>query len=197
MLRVKICGITNLEDALMAVELGADALGFIFADSPRRIDKGKAREIISKLPPFITTVGVFVNERKEVVEEIANECGLDALQFHGEETPDYCRHFKRKVIKAFKIRTKEDLEGLRYYDVSAYLLDSPVRGTPFDWDLLIGFHSDKPVILAGGLNPDNVSSALSKFVPYAVDVSSGVEEYPGKKDREKMIKFMEVIKKWR
>jgi len=196
-LRVKICGITNLEDALMAVELGADALGFIFADSPRRIDKGKAREIISKLPPFITTVGVFVNEKREVVEEIANECGLDALQFHGEETPDYCRQFKRKVIKAFKIRTKKDLEELRYYDVSAYLLDSPVRGTPFDWDLLIGFYSDKPVILAGGLNPDNVSSALSKFVPYAVDVSSGVEEYPGKKDREKMIKFMEVIKKWR
>jgi phosphoribosylanthranilate isomerase len=197
MLRVKICGITNLEDALMAVELGADALGFIFADSPRRIDKEKAREIISKLPPFITTIGVFVNERREVVEEIANECGLDALQFHGEETPDYCRQFKRKVIKAFKIRTKEDLEGLRYYDVSAYLLDSPVRGIPFDWDLLTGFHSDKPVILAGGLNPDNVSSALSKFVPYAVDVSSGVEEYPGKKDREKIEKFMEVIKKWR
>lgn len=196
-MRVKICGITNLEDALMAVELGADALGFIFADSPRRIDKEKAREIISKLPPFITTIGVFVNERREVVEEIANECGLDALQFHGEETPDYCRQFKRKVIKAFKIRTKEDLEGLRYYDVSAYLLDSPVRGIPFDWDLLTGFHSDKPVILAGGLNPDNVSSALSKFVPYAVDVSSGVEEYPGKKDREKIEKFMEVIKKWR
>jgi phosphoribosylanthranilate isomerase len=197
MLRVKICGITNLEDALMAVELGADALGFIFADSPRRIDCEKAREIISKLPPFITTVGVFVNERREVVEEIANECGLDALQFHGEETPDYCRQFKRKVIKAFKIRTKEDLEGLRHYDVSSHLLDSPVRGTPFDWDLLIGFRSDKPIILAGGLNPDNMSFALSKFVPYGVDVSSGVEEYPGKKDREKLKKFMEVIKKWR
>jgi len=197
MLRVKVCGITNLEDALVAVELGADALGFIFADSPRRIDCEKAREIISKLPPFITTVGVFVNERREVVEEIANECGLDALQFHGEETPDYCKQFRKKVIKAFKIRIKEDLEGLRHYDVSAHLLDSPVRGTPFDWDLLIGLSERKPIILAGGLNPDNISFALSKFLPYAVDVSSGVEEYPGKKDREKLKKFMEVIKKWR
>ncbi|MBC7329560.1 phosphoribosylanthranilate isomerase [bacterium] len=197
MLRVKICGITNLEDALMAVELGADALGFIFADSPRRIDREKARKIISKLPPFITAVGVFVNERRELVEEIANECGLDALQFHGEETPDYCSQFRKKVIKAFKIRTKDDLERLRYYDVSAYLLDSSVRGTSFNWDLLIGFRSEKPIILAGGLNPDNISSALSKFLPYGIDVSSGVEEYPGKKDREKLKKFMEVIKKWR
>lgn len=181
----------------MAVELGADALGFIFADSPRRIDREKARKIISKLPPFITAVGVFVNERRELVEEIANECGLDALQFHGEETPDYCSQFRKKVIKAFKIRTKDDLERLRYYDVSAYLLDSSVRGTSFNWDLLIGFRSEKPIILAGGLNPDNISSALSKFLPYGIDVSSGVEEYPGKKDREKLKKFMEVIKKWR
>ncbi|MGB9797703.1 MAG: phosphoribosylanthranilate isomerase [bacterium] len=197
MLRVKICGITNLEDAILAVNLGADALGFIFAPSPRRIEVEKAREIINSLPPFVTTVGVFVNEDARKVKEIADICKLDALQFHGEESPDYCEQFEKKVIKAFKVQSGKELERLKDYNVSAYLLDSPHKGKPFAWELLKGLHFEKPIILAGGLNADNLNEALNIFIPYAVDVSSGVEAYPGKKDERKLRRFMEVIKKWR
>lgn len=197
MLRVKICGITNLEDAMLSIELGADALGFIFAPSPRGIEPGQAREIIKRLPPFVITVGVFLNENPEKVEEISRFCHLEALQFHGEESPAYCRRFSGKIIKAFKIQDKDDLERLKGYEVSAFLLDSAQRGKPFDWNLLRNFQCDTPIILAGGLNPDNLELALSMFCPYAVDVSSGVEAYPGKKDRNKLRRFMEVINKWR
>lgn len=197
MLRVKICGITNLEDALLSIELGADALGFIFAPSPRQIKPERAREIILRLPPFITTVGVFVDEDPRKVEDIADFCCLDALQFHGEESPEYCEIFRRKVIKAFKIRERKDLEKLNGYNVSAFLLDSAIKGQPFDWNLLRGLQCDKPIILAGGLNPENLESALNLIRPYAVDVSSGVEAYPGKKDEAKLRRFMEVIRKWR
>ncbi len=197
MLRVKICGITNLKDAMLSVELGADALGFIFAPSPRRIEPLMAREIIKRLPPFITTVGVFANEDIQKVKEISSLCGICVLQFHGDEPPQYCKLFSGKVIKAFKIEDKGDLEKLKEYEASAFLLDSPKRGQPFDWNLLRDFRCDTPVILAGGLNPYNLELVLSIFRPYAVDVSSGVEAYPGKKDETKLRRFMEVIRKWR
>lgn len=197
MLRVKICGITNLEDALLSVELGADALGFVFAPSPRRIEPKKAREIIRMLPPFLTTVGVFVNEDVSKVEEIAKLCALDALQFHGEESPEYCENFSRKVIKAFKIKDRKDLEEVKRYNVSAFLLDSAVKGQPFNWDILKGFQFPRPIILAGGLTPENLENALNIVRPYAVDVSSGVEACQGKKDESKLRRFMEVIRKWK
>lgn len=197
MLKVKICGITNLEDALLAIELGADALGFIFAPSPRRVEVEKAKEIISNLPPFVISVGVFVDEEIAKVQEISHFCQLDAVQFHGDESPEYCRAFSGKVIKAFRISCKDDLKKTEKYEVSAFLLDSPQRGKPFDWTLLRDFSPTKPVILAGGLNADNIEHALEVFRPYAVDVSSGVEAYPGKKDKTKLANFMEVIHKWR
>jgi len=197
MLRVKICGITNLEDAMLSAKLGADALGFIFAPSPRRIEPVGAREIIRKLPPFLTTVGVFLNDDPKKVEEISHFCGLDALQFHGEESPGYCKGFSQKIIKAFKVQGKKDLERLKDYEASAFLLDSVQKGQPFDWNLLRNFPCDTPIILAGGLTPTNLELSLSIFYPYAVDVSSGVEAYPGKKDKNKLVKFMEVINKWK
>lgn len=197
MLKVKICGITNLQDALLAVKLGADALGFIFAPSPRRVDAEVAKRIISALPPFVFSVGVFVNEEPSKVREIADYCGLDALQFHGEESPDYCAMFKQRVIKAIKVRDERDIEDAKEYKVSAILFDSPWRGKPFDWRLLKDFKSEIPFILAGGLNPQNISSALEVVHPYGVDASSGLEKHPGKKDEEKLRKFMEVINSWR
>lgn len=197
MLKIKICGITNLEDALLCAELGVDAIGFVFAPSPRKIEPNKAREIIKRLPPFLTKVGVFVNENVNKVKEIVEFCGLDVLQFHGDETPQYCEVFTQKVIKAFRIKGAEDLNSIKKYNVSAFLFDSAVKGQPFNWSLLRNFHCETPVILAGGLNPENLELALSVFHPYGVDVSSGVEAFPGKKDEKKLRKFIEVIRKWK
>jgi phosphoribosylanthranilate isomerase len=200
MTRIKVCGITNLEDASQAVELGVDALGFIFAPSPRRIEEKKAKEICDKTPPFISKVGVFVNEDKEVVLRILKDSGLDTVQFHGEEPPEYCREFKAegvKIIKTFRVKDRESLKNLPYYEVDAYLLDTHLKGVKggtgktFNWDLALEAKKlGKPTILSGGLNPDNVRSAIEKVRPYAVDVASGVEKEPGRKDYEKMRKFV-------
>jgi phosphoribosylanthranilate isomerase len=200
MTRIKICGITNLEDASRAVELGVDALGFIFAQSPRRIDEKKAKEICFSIPPFISKVGVFVNEDKEVVLRILKGSGLNTVQFHGEESPEYCQEFKIggvKIIKTLRIKDRESPKNLSYYEVDAYLLDTYVKGITggtgktFNWDLALEAKKlGKPIILSGGLNPDNVAEAVKKVRPYAVDVSSGIEKEPGKKDYEKMKKFV-------
>ena len=201
MTRVKICGITNLEDALAAAEFGADALGFVFAESPRRIDPERAAEIVRSLPPFITSVGLFVNESPDVVGNIVKECRLDALQFHGNESPGYCRQFMIKRIKAFRIGDENGLRVIPHYRVDAYLLDTYVEGVPggtgkcFDWDLALrakGF--GKPVILAGGLTPHNVAEAVRKVDPYGVDVSTGIEVKPGKKDHKKMKRIIEIVR---
>ncbi len=203
MTRIKICGITNLEDAISAVDLGGDPLGFIFTKSPRQISPGKAKNIIKKLPPFINVVGVFVNFPMKTVEKIAETCKIDTLQFHGNETPDYCAKFREthKVIKAFRIKDKESLKLLNKYDVDGYLLDTYIKGTAggtgkvFDWDLAKeAKRFAEPIILSGGINPGNVKDAIRKVKPYAVDVSSGVERSPGKKDIRLMKEFINAVR---
>jgi len=201
MTKVKICGITNIDDAMAALEFGADAIGFNFVpDTPRYIAPEKASEIIEKLPPFVTVVGLFVNESETHIKQIADGCKLDALQLHGQESPDFCLRFNRKVIKAFRIKDKESLTSLPEYTVSAYLLDTYVKGArggtgvTFDWQLASEAKQYGPVILAGGLNPENVARAILQVCPYGVDVSSGIEAEPGKKDHRKLKDFIEAAK---
>lgn len=201
MTKVKICGITNLDDALAAVEFGADAIGFGFVpNTPRYIESAKAAEIIARLPPFVTTVGLFVNDSQEHIKQIANQCKLNVLQLHGQESPDFCLQFNRKVIKAFRVKDQESLTVLPKYTVSAYLLDTYVKGTmggtgvTFDWRLALDAKKYGPVILAGGLNPENVAKAIQQVRPYGVDVSSGVEAEPGKKDHGKIKDFIAAAK---
>lgn len=203
MTKVKICGITNLDDALKAVELGADALGFVFySKSERYIDPQEASEIVSKVPPFVTKVGVFVNEDSDTVRSIKNQTEIDLLQIHGDETPEYCHRLGERMIKAFRIKDSESFKEIANYNTDLVLLDafsdSEYGGTGdvFHWQLLNKAQlKDKYVILSGGLDNENVSEAIRIVKPYAVDVSSGVEEYPGKKDPGKLKKFIEAVKR--
>jgi len=196
--RIKICGITNEEDGLAAAKFGADALGFVFAPSPRRISVERAREIIKLLPPLVQTVGVFVNEEPEKVLSTAAACGLDILQFHGDEPAAYCGSLDLRVIKAVRLQGRDGLENLSKYVnvVDALLLDTYVpnklggTGITFDWKLAAEARRYGRIILAGGLNPGNVAAAISMVKPYAVDASSGLEQSPGAKDHEKMAKFI-------
>lgn len=197
MVKVKICGITNIEDALAAVDYGADVLGFIFFDkSPRYIAPEKAKEIISSLPPFVTTAGVFVNEGPARIKEIMGTSGLNILQLHGEETPDACEVWHR-VIKAFRVRDFTDLKPFESYRVSAFLLDTYTpesfggTGQTFNWDIAVEAKRFGRIVLSGGLNPDNVEKAIRWVNPYAVDVCSGIEKGKGKKDLGKMRAFIE------
>ena len=201
MVRVKICGITNAEDALAAVESGADALGFVFWErSPRFVEPRRAGEIIRGLPPFVTTVGVFVDEALERVNGITASAGLDAAQLHGSETPEYCSRVAARVIKSFRIKGEDDIRPMGEYRVSAFLLDTFREGAPggtgmtFDWDIALRAKEFGIVILSGGLNPDNVREAVKRVSPWAVDVSSGVEERPGKKDPKKLRDFIKNAK---
>ena len=202
MTRVKICGITNLEDALTAVEAGADALGFVFyAASPRHIFPEQATRIISQLPPFVQTVGLFVNEEATAVNEVAALCRLDLVQLHGDESADYCQQISRRVLKAFRVRSLTCLDPIKDYRVAGYLLDtfSPSfyggTGTSFNWEIATeAVKRHQRIILAGGLTPDNVAEAIRQVGPYGVDVSSGVEAGPGKKDREKVREFIRNAK---
>lgn len=201
MVRIKICGITNIEDALVAVEAGADALGFVFfKQSPRNISPEQAAAIIRCLPPFVQTVGLFVNEQLAVVNSIADQCGLDVVQLHGEETPEFCCAVNRRVIKAFRVKDQSSLDQIRNYDVAACLLDawSPSAhggtGITFNWEIAAAAAASKCVILAGGLTPDNVAEAVKAVRPYAVDVSSGVESAPGRKDSAKVLRFIRAVK---
>jgi len=189
MTKVKICGITNLEDALFAAEAGADALGFVFyAKSPRCIAPDRAREIILRLPPFVTKVGVFVNEELDRVTELMAHCSLDYAQLHGDEPPEQVAALALRVIKAVQVRSAADIERLAQYQAVAYLLDTyhPTKpggtGETWDWELAAAAKQYGPVILAGGLIPENVGEAIERVHPYAVDVSSGVEAAPGIKD---------------
>jgi len=203
MVRVKICGITNLEDALLAAEMGADALGFIFyPPSPRSIEPDSARGIIDQLPPFVTTVGVFVDENATTVKELAAAVGLDWLQLHGQESPEYCRSLGLRVIKAFRIQDEASLAPLAAYRdaAQAFLLDAcrPGRmggtGETFDWRLAREALKYGPIILAGGLTPENVGQAIKMAAPQAVDVASGVETAPGKKDPIKLRAFFAAVR---
>lgn len=199
MVRVKICGITCKEDAEAAVRCGADAIGFVFADSPRKVTPVVVKDIISSLPPFIALVGVFVNEDEKEVRRIAKFCGLSTLQFHGDETPSYCSKFP-KAIKAFRIKDRGDIKKVREYNACAWLLDtyqegkSGGTGKTFDWSIASELAKEGRVILSGGLTPENVTEAIRVVSPYAVDVSSGVEEYPGKKDHKKIEEFIRNAK---
>ena len=201
MVRVKICGITNIDDALAAVAAGADALGFVFYEqSPRYIPPPRAAAIIAKLPPFVQTVGLFVDAEPDQVNWTANFCGLDLIQLHGDEPPDYYVDIERRVLKAFRIRDAASLEQLGRYTVAGYLLDAWVPGVPggtgqtFNWDLAKEAGKYGPIILAGGLTPDNVRQAVDTVRPYAVDVSSGVESAPGKKDPDRVREFIRQAK---
>ena len=201
MVRVKICGITSKKDAFAAVGYGADALGFVFfPGSPRCISPRDARAIIAELPPFVTTVGLFVNEDCTRITETVEFCGLDATQLHGDEAPEGCFFPPHRVIKALRVRDKSSLVPMDHYKVSAFLLDSYVQGTyggtghTFNWELAAEASSRYPVILAGGLTPENVAEAVATVRPYAVDVSSGVELSPGCKDPEKVAAFIRNAK---
>ncbi|MEI7905240.1 MAG: phosphoribosylanthranilate isomerase [Candidatus Firestonebacteria bacterium] len=203
MTKVKICGITNLEDALAAVEYGADALGFVFAKSLRQISPVQARKIISKLPPFIGKIGVFVNEAPSRVVTIAKDCGLTAVQLHGEELPEFIGTIKPlTIIKTIRVKNKKDISILvAYPEVEAFLLDTFVAGKSggtgkvFDWELaLLAKKLKKPIILSGGLSALNVQKAIKIVSPYSVDVSSGVESKPGKKDHKKLRAFIKNAK---
>ena len=200
--RVKICGITNLDDAMAAVDFGADALGFVFfKESPRYISCRNAASIIKRLPSFITTVGLFVNEDQEQIENIVAISGIDVIQLHGEEPPERCIFMKR-VIKAVRVETLESLDPLIVYRemVSAFLLDTFTpglfggTGKIFNWDIAVEAKQLGRIILAGGLTPDNVSDAVARVKPYGVDVSSGVEIEKGKKDHKKIQLFIERAK---
>ena len=200
--RIKICGITNEEDALVAAQLGADALGFIFAPSPRQILAERAREIIDILPPMVQTVGVFVDEDPEKVANTAAHCRLDLLQLHGSESPGYCSRFDRRVIKAMRMRSQQDLLGLSEYSdiVNGLLLDTYVSnhcggtGIAFDWNLALQAKKYGRIILAGGLSPENVAAPVDMVRPYAVDASSCLEQSPGVKDHGKIARFIERVR---
>ncbi len=200
--KVKICGITRAADAQAAAAAGADLLGFNFwTQSPRCLTPAAASDIIRALPPFVVKVGVFVDAEPETVLEAVRVCGLDLLQFHGDETPDYCLQFNLMSMKAFRIRDAESLAALPAYHTDAWLLDAFVAGQPggtgatFNWDLAVEARKlGRPVFLAGGLTPENVATAVRRVQPYGVDVSSGVESAPGVKDYQKVRDFIAAAK---
>jgi len=199
---VKICGITRISDAQLAVRWGVNALGFIFAESPRRITPEKARDITRKIPPFVKTVGVFVNEKPPKIKKIVDFCGLDLVQLHGNETVSDCSQLGSRVIKAFRVQGEDTLNEIANYKnhVRAILLDTYQRGikggtgSTFDWGLAIkAKKSGIPMMLSGGLRPENILEALEKVAPSAIDVSSGIEKHPGIKDHDRMGMFMERV----
>lgn len=201
MKKIKVCGITNLDDAFLALDLGADALGFIFYRySKRHISPEDALRIISKLPPFVKTVGVFVNQSIEELKYMRRKVGFDLFQLHGEEDANYCRELGDFVIKAIRVGDRIDREAADSYPAKALLFDtysaSDFGGTgrSFNWGLLRGVSFSKSVILSGGLTPDNVAEAIDIVNPYGVDVSSGVEDYPGKKNPVKLKAFIQAVR---
>lgn len=198
--RVKICGITRMDDALEAVRLGADALGFIFWPHSKRCCKPEAaREIIAQLPPFVTCVGVFVNQPKAEIRRTAKLAGLHAIQLSGNEPPRFCEGFALPIIKAIQVESAQSLDALSTYRASAFLLDTPTAGfggsgRTFDWRLVRRTGKQWRIILAGGLNPQNVRAAIREVRPYGVDVASGVESAPGIKDAQKLKRFIQAAK---
>ncbi|MFH1867815.1 MAG: phosphoribosylanthranilate isomerase [Candidatus Omnitrophota bacterium] len=202
--KVKICGITNLGDAIVTEIAGVDIMGFVFAESARRIDVEAARAIIDKVSLSVKITALFVNEEKRIVDEIINKLGrVDLLQFHGDETPEYCEGFRGvKIIKAFRIKDESSLTAIKNFKNLDYILldahkDERYGGTgeSFDWDIALKAKDyGIPIFLSGGLNPENVKEAILKVDPFAVDVSSGVEKEPGKKDQELVRRFISEVK---
>lgn len=201
MVRVKICGISDVGSALVAADAGADAIGLVFAPSRRRVTVEQAREIASVLPPFVTKVGLFVDEDRERIEEIVGACGLDAVQLHGREPPEFCAALRVPVLKAIRVKDATSLQAMSTYRVAAFLLDSyhpetaGGTGRSFDWTLAAQVSRSARVILSGGLTPENVQEALDQVRPFAVDVSSGVER-DGRKDHAKIREFILRVREW-
>ena len=198
--RVKICGITNLNDALSAIRLGADAIGLVFyQSSPRYIEPATAARLVAALPPFVSRVGLFVNCANQDIQSIIKQVELDILQFHGDENPQQCNIYGKPYIKAIRVRRDTNLKAISvaYHDASALLLDSHVEGLlggtgkVFDWDRVPNLQ--RPIILAGGLTAENVAMAIEQVHPYAVDVSSGVEKSKGIKDSKKISAFIREV----
>ncbi|MBI2066665.1 MAG: phosphoribosylanthranilate isomerase [Deltaproteobacteria bacterium] len=201
MVKVKICGITNLDDALDAVEFGADALGFNFwPDSPRFIQPGQAKKMMEDLPPSVWRVGVFVNEAYEKVRDIAVDLALDYVQFHGDELPSYCDQFATPHWKGFRLRSEADLELMKKYHCDYFLVDSCIEkmyggtGVTGNWELARKAKEFGKIFLAGGLTPENVQTAIRVVRPAGVDVATGVEETPGRKNRFKLEEFITKAK---
>lgn len=200
--KVKICGITSVADGLIAAAAGADMIGLMFYDqSPRHITLAQAAEISRALPPFVQRVGVFVNpDEAQVIEAIA-VCSLNLLQFHGDETSEFCTQFGLMSVKAVRVRDAESLKPLEHFQTDAFLLDAHSKsglggtGEKFNWDLAVEAQKfGKPIFLAGGLTPENVAAAVRQVQPFAVDVSSGVESAPGKKDAAKVRAFIAAVR---
>lgn len=200
--KVKICGITSVADGLAAAEAGADMIGLMFAEhSPRLISLSTAAEISRAVSPFIVKVAVFVNPSEDLVLRAIGECGVTLLQFHGDETPDFCTQFGTMSMKAFRIRDENSLVALPNYPTDAYLLDAYSAaarggtGEKFNWDLAVAAQRfGKPIFLAGGLTPENVAAAVRQVNPFGVDVSSGVESAPGRKDHAKVRAFIQAVR---
>ncbi|MFK8069198.1 MAG: phosphoribosylanthranilate isomerase [Gammaproteobacteria bacterium] len=199
--RVKFCGITRVEDALHAAAIGVDAIGLVFyAKSPRAVSIKQAKLIVDNLPPFITKVGLFVNSDRAEIDQISTEVGLNVLQFHGDESPEDCEQYDRPFIKAVRVQAETDLQQLsqQFQNAQGLLLDAYDKtmyggtGKSFDWSI-IPEDLSLPIILAGGLSPDNVSTAIKNVKPYAVDVSGGIEQSKGIKDTKKMNVFMNGV----
>ena len=199
--KVKVCGMTNLKDTLVAVEEGADAVGFIFyKKSPRSVTMKLVREIVLELPPFVDTVGVFVDETAEQINKIADYCNLDMVQLHGDESPTFCKRMRRRVIKAFRVKDMQSVKKLTNFQVSGFILDTFSEslhggtGKVFDWNLVLPAKKFGPIIMAGGLSPNNVRQAIQRVRPYGVDVCSGVESQPGIKDHKQIRDFLKNAK---
>lgn len=201
-MRVKFCGITNQEDALRAADLGVDALGFIFSQrSPRQIRPELAARVIEHLPPFIVPVGVFIDPDEREVRRLVRDCGLALVQLHGNETPELCRRLAPAVLKAIRVQDKASLNRMiPYRPVRAFVLDTYREDQPggtgrkFDWDLAVQAKKFGPIILAGGLTPENVRQGMLQVRPVGLDVSSGIEAQVGKKDRDKMKRFLQAVR---
>ena len=201
MTRVKFCGLTHVEDIARAVQLGVDALGFVFyAPSSRSVAPDHAAMLTSSVPAFVTRVGLFVNEQPAIIQNIFERTRLNLIQYHGDETPEFCDAVGLPFIKAFRVRPGIDIqtEMERYPNASGFLLDAYVKGQPggtgerFDWGMIP--QSNVPIILAGGLSPDNAKDAIEQVAPWALDVSGGIETKPGRKDPDKMARFMNVCR---
>lgn len=202
MMPTKICGITSLNDALLAYKNGVSALGFIFYEpSPRNVEVNSISQWIHKIPKHITKVAVFVNQDADIVNNIVDKLSMDVVQLHGNESPDYCMQITKPVMKAFRIKNEFSLSDISKYNVFAYLFDTYDNdemggtGKSFNWDLISNLHTQIPVILSGGLNNSNIIDGINTVQPSAVDINSGVEVNPGQKDSHKIKEVMDTLKK--
>ncbi len=202
MTKIKICGITNLDDALRCAEAGAETLGFVFAPSPRQVAPLAVAKICERIPDSISKAGVFVNENPPALLKIARDCQLDYVQLHGREDQEYFQQLNFPFVKVFQVKNEAILSEIERFQLKLFMLDSFVNGNSggsgknFDWEIAVQAKRFGRFILSGGLTPENVGSTLQKVRPYGVDISTGVEKFPGRKDLEKVKKFIQEVKRW-